>query len=229
MEDSLRTPPDRPDRPLPVPYRRCRDAAGGDALGLRPADPRRQGAAIGASNYSAARLREAFAVAARENLPRYECLQPGYSLADREEYEAELEPLCREEGIGVISYFSSGRGLPHRQVPRGRALPPAAPGRPGSRATSTRRASPSSTSSTRSPGTTARDAGPGRHRLARRAAGADRADRQRHLGGAARRAARRRAPRPRPGGIRPAGGSQPGHAQGLTPRVGGSLTGCGET
>lgn len=67
--------------------------------------------AIGASNYSAARLREAFAVAARENLPRYECLQPGYSLADREEYEAELEPLCREEGIGAISYFSLAAGF----------------------------------------------------------------------------------------------------------------------
>ncbi len=67
--------------------------------------------AIGASNYSAARLREALAVAARENLPRYECLQPGYSLAEREGYEAELEPLCREEGIGVISYFSLAAGF----------------------------------------------------------------------------------------------------------------------
>ncbi|AWN54652.1 aldo/keto reductase [Methylobacterium sp. 17Sr1-1] len=67
--------------------------------------------AIGASNYSAARLREALAVAERETLPRYECLQPGYSLADREDYEAELEPLCREEGIGVISYFSLAAGF----------------------------------------------------------------------------------------------------------------------
>ncbi|MET7244669.1 aldo/keto reductase [Methylobacterium sp. EM32] len=67
--------------------------------------------AIGASNYSAARLREALAVAERENLPRYECLQPGYSLADREDYEAELEPLCREGGIGVISYFSLAAGF----------------------------------------------------------------------------------------------------------------------
>ncbi|TGD96813.1 aldo/keto reductase [Methylobacterium nonmethylotrophicum] len=67
--------------------------------------------AIGASNYSAARLREAFAVSAREGLPRYECLQPEYSLAERGGYEAELEPLCREEGIGVISYFSLAAGF----------------------------------------------------------------------------------------------------------------------
>ncbi|KMO33270.1 alcohol dehydrogenase [Methylobacterium variabile] len=67
--------------------------------------------AIGASNYAAARLREALAVAEREGLPRYECLQPGYSLADREDYEAELEPLCREEGLGVISYFSLAAGF----------------------------------------------------------------------------------------------------------------------
>ncbi|AWB20683.1 aldo/keto reductase [Methylobacterium currus] len=67
--------------------------------------------AIGASNYSAARLREALAVAAREGLPRYECLQPEYSLAERAGYEAELEPLCREEGIGVISYFSLAAGF----------------------------------------------------------------------------------------------------------------------
>jgi aryl-alcohol dehydrogenase-like predicted oxidoreductase len=67
--------------------------------------------AIGASNYSAARLREALALAAREGLPRYECLQPEYSLAERAGYEAELEPLCREEGIGVISYFSLAAGF----------------------------------------------------------------------------------------------------------------------
>ncbi|ACA19652.1 aldo/keto reductase [Methylobacterium sp. 4-46] len=66
--------------------------------------------AIGASNFSAARLREALAVAARTGLPRYECLQPEYSLAERG-YEAELEPLCRREGIGVISYFSLAAGF----------------------------------------------------------------------------------------------------------------------
>ncbi|MFK5597774.1 aldo/keto reductase [Methylobacterium sp. HMF5984] len=66
--------------------------------------------AIGASNFSAARLREALAVAERAGLPRYECLQPDYSLAERG-YEAELEPVCREAGLGVIGYFSLAAGF----------------------------------------------------------------------------------------------------------------------
>jgi aryl-alcohol dehydrogenase-like predicted oxidoreductase len=67
--------------------------------------------AIGASNYSAARLREALAVSAASGLPRYESLQPEYNLYDRAGYETELEPLCREHGLGVISYFSLARGF----------------------------------------------------------------------------------------------------------------------
>ncbi|WP_345821856.1 aldo/keto reductase [Methylobacterium fujisawaense] len=66
--------------------------------------------AIGASNYSAARLKEALTIAASAGLPRYECLQPDYSLAQRG-YEAELEPLCRAEQIGVIGYFSLAAGF----------------------------------------------------------------------------------------------------------------------
>ncbi|SDA14537.1 Predicted oxidoreductase [Methylobacterium sp. UNC378MF] len=66
--------------------------------------------AVGASNYNAARLKEALAIAASAGLPRYECLQPDYSLAQRG-YEAELEPLCRAEQIGVIGYFSLAAGF----------------------------------------------------------------------------------------------------------------------
>ncbi|HSK41824.1 MAG TPA: aldo/keto reductase [Arenibaculum sp.] len=66
---------------------------------------------VGASNLSAARLREALAVSARTGLPRYETLQPEYNLYDRSGYEAELEPVCRENGLGVISYFSLASGF----------------------------------------------------------------------------------------------------------------------
>ena len=65
---------------------------------------------IGASNYGASRLAEALAVSSASGLPRYECLQPDYSLAERG-YEAELEPLCRAEDIGVIGYFSLAAGF----------------------------------------------------------------------------------------------------------------------
>jgi aryl-alcohol dehydrogenase-like predicted oxidoreductase len=67
--------------------------------------------AIGASNHSAARLQEALATSERAGLPRYESLQPEYNLYDRKGYEAELEPLCREQGLGVITYFSLARGF----------------------------------------------------------------------------------------------------------------------
>jgi len=67
--------------------------------------------AIGASNYSAARLREALKVSADYHLPRYETLQPEYNLYDRDGYETELEALAREQSIGVISYYSLASGF----------------------------------------------------------------------------------------------------------------------
>ncbi|MBK9201210.1 MAG: aldo/keto reductase [Candidatus Obscuribacter sp.] len=67
--------------------------------------------AIGASNYSGARLKEALAVSKAAGLARYESLQPEYNLYDRAGYELELEPLCHKEHLGVISYFSLARGF----------------------------------------------------------------------------------------------------------------------
>ena len=67
--------------------------------------------AIGASNYSAERLREALEISSRHGLPRYETLQPNYNLYDRAEFERGLEPLCLKEDIGVISYFSLASGF----------------------------------------------------------------------------------------------------------------------
>lgn len=67
--------------------------------------------AIGASNYSAARLAEALNVSKRLGIPRYESLQPLYNLYDRAVYEAELEPLCVNENIGVINFYSLAAGF----------------------------------------------------------------------------------------------------------------------
>jgi len=67
--------------------------------------------AIGASNFSAARLAESAAIAQKYNLPRYESLQPEYNLVSRAGYEAELEPLVRRENIGVISYYGLASGF----------------------------------------------------------------------------------------------------------------------
>jgi aryl-alcohol dehydrogenase-like predicted oxidoreductase len=38
-------------------------------------------------------------------------LQPHYNLYERSDYEAKLEPVCREKGVGVITYFSLARGF----------------------------------------------------------------------------------------------------------------------
>ena len=67
--------------------------------------------AIGASNFSAARLKEALDLSASLGLPRYESLQPKYNLYDRAEYERDLEPLCREQGVGVIPYYGLASGF----------------------------------------------------------------------------------------------------------------------
>lgn len=67
--------------------------------------------AIGASNYTAERLSEALEVSTEHGFARYESLQPLYNLYDRAEYEAKLEPLCQEKGLGVIPYFSLASGF----------------------------------------------------------------------------------------------------------------------
>ncbi|HXP97593.1 MAG TPA: aldo/keto reductase [Telmatospirillum sp.] len=66
---------------------------------------------IGASNYSAPRLKQALEVSARLGLPRYECLQPGYNLMDRQGFEAELAPFCQAEGLGVAPYYALASGF----------------------------------------------------------------------------------------------------------------------
>ena len=67
--------------------------------------------AIGASNYSASRLAEALQVSAQLGLPRYESLQPLYNLYDRQAFEAELQPLCLQQGVGVINFYALASGF----------------------------------------------------------------------------------------------------------------------
>jgi aryl-alcohol dehydrogenase-like predicted oxidoreductase len=66
---------------------------------------------LGASNFTAARLKSALEVSRTHGLPRYESLQPHYNLVERPIYEADLEPLCQAEGLGVINYYALGAGF----------------------------------------------------------------------------------------------------------------------
>ncbi len=78
---------------------------------------------IGASNYSAARLRQALQISEQHNYARYECVQPPYSLVNRAAYERELEPLCLEQKLGVITYSSLASGFLSGKYRSGRDLP----------------------------------------------------------------------------------------------------------
>jgi aryl-alcohol dehydrogenase-like predicted oxidoreductase len=67
--------------------------------------------AIGASNFNARRLKENLEVSYKNGFPRYECLQPKFNLYDRIDFEKELEPICLQEKIGVLSYYSLASGF----------------------------------------------------------------------------------------------------------------------
>lgn len=67
--------------------------------------------AIGASNFGAERLLESLNVSKELSLPSYVTLQPEYNLYDREGYEKELEPVCEENNLGVITYYSLASGF----------------------------------------------------------------------------------------------------------------------
>lgn len=67
--------------------------------------------AIGASNFTAGRLRESLEISETHNLPQYCTLQPLYNLYDRAQYEKDLAELCVHESVGVINYYSLAAGF----------------------------------------------------------------------------------------------------------------------
>jgi aryl-alcohol dehydrogenase-like predicted oxidoreductase len=66
---------------------------------------------IGASNYTAPRLKAALETSKKLRIPRYESLQPHYNLAERGKFEGDLEQLCLDEHLGVIPYYSLASGF----------------------------------------------------------------------------------------------------------------------
>ncbi|MBO9666007.1 MAG: aldo/keto reductase [Bdellovibrio sp.] len=67
--------------------------------------------AIGASNFSAQRLRESLHISEQMKQASYVTLQPKYNLYDRQDFETNLEPLCLEMQVGVIPYYSLASGF----------------------------------------------------------------------------------------------------------------------
>ena len=78
---------------------------------------------VGASNYSAWRLTRALWVSDCHGYARYDSLQPLYNLVRRVGYERDLEPLCLDQGLGVITYSSLAGGFLSGKYHRGQALP----------------------------------------------------------------------------------------------------------
>ena len=66
---------------------------------------------VGASNFDAERLQASLVASAKAGIPRYETLQPLYSLVERSEYEGALQKLCVAENVGVIPYYSLASGF----------------------------------------------------------------------------------------------------------------------
>ncbi|UYN99079.1 MAG: aldo/keto reductase [Devosia sp.] len=65
---------------------------------------------IGASNYTAAMMKEAQETAVIKSLQRYEVTQNRYNLYDRAEFEA-LAPYLVENDVGAIVYYSLASGF----------------------------------------------------------------------------------------------------------------------
>jgi aryl-alcohol dehydrogenase-like predicted oxidoreductase len=66
---------------------------------------------IGCSNYPAWRLMQALWVSDRDDLVRYDTLQPHYSLVNRAEFERQLAEICRTYSLGMIPYSPLGGGF----------------------------------------------------------------------------------------------------------------------
>lgn len=66
---------------------------------------------VGASNFSAARLKSALELATAHQLPHYHALQPEYNLVSRHKFEGELQDLCVTHNIGVVPYYGLASGF----------------------------------------------------------------------------------------------------------------------
>ena len=78
---------------------------------------------IGCSNYPAWLVAKSLWISDLRNLARYDSLQPHYSYVHRAEFERELQPLCLDQGIGVIPYSPLAAGFLTGKYRRGEPLP----------------------------------------------------------------------------------------------------------
>lgn len=66
---------------------------------------------IGTSNMSPNRILQSLKASADNDLPKYQTLQPQYSLVERATYEQELRPIVEQNNMGVLNYYSLASGF----------------------------------------------------------------------------------------------------------------------
>ncbi|MGH2537949.1 MAG: aldo/keto reductase [Candidatus Promineifilaceae bacterium] len=81
---------------------------------------------IGCSNFPAWLLAKSLWISEARRLARFDSLQPHYNLAHRAEFERELQPLCLDQGVGVIPYSPLAAGYLTGKYRRGQELPDSA-------------------------------------------------------------------------------------------------------
>jgi len=67
--------------------------------------------AIGASQYTPARLLESLAASERLGIARYDTLQPEFNLYDREAFERDYQPIAEQHDLAVIPFFGLAKGF----------------------------------------------------------------------------------------------------------------------
>jgi len=77
---------------------------------------------IGVSNFTGWQLMRSVCVSEANDLERFACLQPQYSLVERN-IEREVLPVCVEEGLGVIPWSPLGGGFLSGKYRRGEKAP----------------------------------------------------------------------------------------------------------
>lgn len=67
--------------------------------------------AVGGSNLTAERLKEALDTAAQNQLTAYSVLQPHYNLLERARFEGALQQLCVERNVAAVPYYALASGF----------------------------------------------------------------------------------------------------------------------
>jgi aryl-alcohol dehydrogenase-like predicted oxidoreductase len=81
---------------------------------------------IGCSNYPAWLLAKSLWISDVQRLVRFDSVQPHYNLMHRAEFERELQPLCLDQGVGVIPYSPLAGGFLTGKYRRDTPLPDSA-------------------------------------------------------------------------------------------------------